>query len=210
MFNFKSAFIVASALSFAGAAHAGIVTAEFLGPRNGQFGAAGPNNQGGQTFTTLVGGELLTIDLFLRRNADQPVTMTLELWDLNASGLPTGTPLAEAVLETTLTEDWTWRTFDFSASGFVLDEQTSYAFTTRSESGDGGYLLGTATGNNYNGGRGIVKLGATASWGFMGNNFIFGERDVLFTANVIPAPGALALMGVAGVLGARRRRRCHA
>lgn len=195
-------------LGAAGTASATIVTAEFLGPTNGQIGLGGPNNNAGQTFTPTIGGAFDSLDLFLRLNGATPVTLTVSLWNVGGDGLPTGTPIAEAAIATSLTETFEWYTFDFSASGVVFDAGVQYAFTTRSESGDGGYLLATSTGNNYTDGRGIVSFGETAPYQFMGSNFIVGERDALFVARVIPAPGAAGLLACGMLVSARRRRTC--
>lgn len=60
-----------------------------------------------------------------------------------------------------------------------------------------GYTTGTINLNNLSGSLPAGQFGTIESFGFGGNWTI--------TANGIPAPGALALLGVAGLVGRRRR-----
>ncbi len=70
----------------------------------------------------------------------------------------------------------------------TLDQQRSWV---------AGGPLGTTVFNDPNGAQ--LALALTANVGFSSNFMIRG--------NAIPAPGALALMGLAGLVGVRRRRR---
>ena len=49
----------------------------------------------------------------------------------------------------------------------------------------------------------LLRSAGTAATGTAGNGFYFSDFTV---GNAVPAPGALALLGVAGLVGARRRR----
>lgn len=49
----------------------------------------------------------------------------------------------------------------------------------------------------------LLRSSGTAATGTAGNGFYFSDFTV---GNAVPAPGALALLGVAGFVGARRRR----
>jgi hypothetical protein len=161
------------------------VTAEFLGPGGGQVGLAGTFNQVGQSFTALVGGEVTTVDLSLKDNGTGLSNLHLSIFETDLSGLPTGSALGQADLAVTLPEEYEWFTFDFSSAGIALDAGTLYALLLNSDPGDAGYRAETTlTGvDGYQDGRGLIYF-TGGPWEHMGDNFIFGERDVLFSVSV--------------------------
>jgi MYXO-CTERM domain-containing protein len=73
---------------------------------------------------------------------------------------------------------------------------------------NGAQLYATTTEANNNRLISIVDNGSTptlaTNLASAGTNYVF--RGVAFTPGAIPAPGALALLGVAGLVGSRRRR----
>ncbi|MEM9166721.1 MAG: GC-type dockerin domain-anchored protein [Planctomycetota bacterium] len=159
------------------------VAAEFLGPGNGLAGAAGERNRFGQSFVSTLDGPVGSIDVSLRRNAGQPVTFTLTVVETDSQGLPTGPVLGSASLAATLTTEYEWYTVDFAGSGVELLQGESYAFLTSSVSGDGGYLIETARPGGYEDGEGLVSL-VEAPFEAMRDNFIYGDRDILFTVRI--------------------------
>ncbi|MEL6499482.1 MAG: GC-type dockerin domain-anchored protein [Planctomycetota bacterium] len=173
--------ICATALAAGAASGQGVgtVTAEFLGPGNGLAGSAGERNRFGQSFLATVGGEIESIDLSIRRNGADPATVIVTVFETAPNGVPAGTALGSAQLPVTLTPDFEWYTVDFSGAGVSLAEGVSYALIVSSISGDGGYLLETARPGGYADGTGLVSL-AGGPIEPMANNFIYGDRDVLF------------------------------
>ena len=49
------------------------------------------------------------------------------------------------------------------------------------------------------------QIGYTNAWGTLYNDNVFGSADVFQTIAPIPAPGAVALLGLAGFVPRRRR-----
>ena len=49
------------------------------------------------------------------------------------------------------------------------------------------------------------QIGYTNAWGTLYNDDVFGSADVFQTIAPIPSPGAVALLGLAGMVGRRRR-----
>jgi len=49
------------------------------------------------------------------------------------------------------------------------------------------------------------QIGYTNAWGTLYNDNVFGSADIFQTIAPIPSPGAVALLGLAGVVGRRRR-----
>ena len=73
---------------------------------------------------------------------------------------------------------------------------------------NGAQLYATTTETSNNRLISIVDNGSTpttaTNLAAAGTNYVF--RGVAFTPGAVPAPGALALLGVAGLVGGRRRR----
>ncbi|MEL6798216.1 MAG: hypothetical protein AAFO89_15520, partial [Planctomycetota bacterium] len=155
------------------------VTAEYLGPGNGLAGSAGEFNRFGQSFLATESGDITSIDLRLRRNGADPATVIVTLFQAASNGVPTGMALGNAQLQVTLTDDFEWYTIDFAGSAVSLNAGDSYAMIVSSISGDGGYLLETARPGGYAEGTGLVSL-AGGPIEPMADNFIYGNRDVLF------------------------------
>ncbi|MEN0020740.1 MAG: GC-type dockerin domain-anchored protein [Planctomycetota bacterium] len=158
------------------------VSAEFTGPGGGQVGLAGSRNQAGQSFTPLVAGELSSLSLSLRINGAGVPNLIVSIFETNSVGLPTGPVLAQSTLTTALPGQYAWFDFDFSGSGLELQAGELYAWTLQS-SGEGGYRAETAVGNPYQDGEGLIYF-TDGPWEPMADNFIFGQRDVLFVARV--------------------------
>ena len=106
------------------------------------------------------------------------------------------------------TTGFTSQVFDYSTDGITWSSigsntsiQASYASTATPP--------GTAT--SFTGITGLdgaatayVRVTFSGATGSTGNNRI---DNVIFSANTVPAPGALALLGVSGIAGSSRRRR---
>ncbi|MEO1718086.1 MAG: GC-type dockerin domain-anchored protein [Planctomycetota bacterium] len=173
------------------AAQGTTTTAEYLGPGNGLAGSAGERNRFGQSFLATESGDIVSIDLRMRRNGADPATVIVTVFDADTIGVPTGEALGAAQLPVTLTPDFEWYTIDFSGAGVSLEAGLSYAMIVSSISGDGGYLLETARPGGYADGTGLVSL-AGGPIEPMANNFIYGDRDVLFVVRVSDGPDCLA------------------
>ncbi|MEO1535859.1 MAG: GC-type dockerin domain-anchored protein [Planctomycetota bacterium] len=186
------------ALATSAAVAQGTVTAEYLGPGNGLAGSAGEFNRFGQSFLATESGGIGSIDLRMRRNGAYPATVIVTVFQAAADGVPTGDALGSAQLPVTLTPDFEWYTIDFAGAGVTLERDLSYAMIVSSISGDGGYLLETARPGGYADGTGLVSI-AGGPIEPMADNFIYGDRDVLFVVRVEDTTTCLADVNGDGV-----------
>lgn len=103
-------------------------------------------------------------------------------------------------------DDDVWVTANMANFGSVQGPVGGPISLVDKSNGDYSFRLGDETGNG--GHRGHPGI---SGWGWLTHHFEsqghIADTDFLFTAELIPAPGAMALMGLVGLRGARRSRR---
>jgi MYXO-CTERM domain-containing protein len=171
------------------------------------------NTSVGMTFLSHTSGTFATLSVLMYSNPANPGTLTASMFTMDGSGLPgalitsTGLTTADMLLQTgnASGSGIALVTFDFSAANAGILSGQSYAFTLVSSvtgSYDGGPTppYGTPFNNNTFGeGHPLQSVNGT-SW-------YLGSPNVPFTVtSTIPAPGAAAVLGLGGLLAARRRR----
>ena len=102
--------------------------------------------------------------------------------------------------------------FSVDINPIALAADTTYWVSIQPNGIENGFQLTSATGaGNLNGSEAYVRYADLGHSSFVPASDVFGEfYDVAFrlgTILPIPAPGALALLGLAGLFGVRRRRR---
>lgn len=97
-----------------------------------------------------------------------------------------------------------WGGYDMFINGATTDMGGIVGFPN---SGTAGSYVGTGGGASvaYAGGSAVVGIGN--AYTFAGSGMTLNNVVITLHGVNVPAPGALALLGVAGVVGGRRRRR---
>jgi len=166
--------------AYANANGAGVVTETFSGVADGFYAGSFSSSVGGIAWTAAAPGGLYVDQGLFSTNNPEPLTFTFSPGVQGVAGNIFGTDInfniVPSIVQVTLNDGSSFIGYATSASDFIGFYSTDAAISSLT----------------------ITKLGNTTGG-------IFPTVDNLYFA-VVPAPGALALLGVAGIIGRRSRR----
>ena len=166
--------------AFSNANGAGVITEDFSGVTDGFYAGSFSSSVGGIAWTAAAPGGLYVDQGLFSTNYPEPLTFTFAPGVQGVAGNIFGTDISfsvvPSIVQVTLNDGSSYIGYATAATNFIGFYSTDAAISS---------LTITKLGNNPGG--------------------IFPTVDNLYFA-VVPAPGALALLGVAGIIGRRARR----
>ena len=201
--------LVAAGVSW-GSTYPQQVDQEFLAPASpSATGYAISNNQAwGQIFTVGMNGYLSQIDLQMGRNVGTTLPLNIEIRkagaqpDLSPSGLKYSTSIPASSVPTGVAGTFT-TSIDLLGGGGSFPVVPGEKYAILGFTGGDWYLWYSATSDSYAGGTALHRFTANSA-----NNFTVRSSDdsgFRTWVSQVPEPGMVGLIGVALLVGVRRR-----